>query len=88
MHPDTTSHHYLQPFQANPFAVAPSPETPPVTCLDSEPLLKKDGTSSKIRSHRGNIPVLPQTKFCPHCPAKFTRTTHLNRHLRTRMDPY
>jgi hypothetical protein len=45
---------------------------------------KKDGTPSKMRSHKGNIPVLPQTKLCPHCPAKFTRTTHLNRHLRTR----
>ncbi|KIL68871.1 hypothetical protein M378DRAFT_184747 [Amanita muscaria Koide BX008] len=44
---------------------------------------KKDGTPSKMRSHRGNIPVLPQTKLCPQCPAKFTRTTHLNRHLRT-----
>ncbi|KAL0956223.1 hypothetical protein HGRIS_002379 [Hohenbuehelia grisea] len=44
---------------------------------------KKDGSPSKMRSHRGNIPVLPQTKLCPHCPAKFTRTTHLNRHLRT-----
>jgi len=53
---------------------------------DFEPLRKKDGSLSKIRSHRGNIPVLPQTKLCPHCPAKFTRTTHLNRHLRNRMD--
>ncbi|TFK44484.1 fungal-specific transcription factor domain-containing protein [Crucibulum laeve] len=46
-------------------------------------LRKKDGSLSKMRSHRGNIPVLPQNKLCPHCPAKFTRTTHLNRHLRT-----
>ena len=53
---------------------------------DFEPLRKKDGSLSKIRSHRGNIPILPQTKLCPHCPAKFTRTTHLNRHLRNRMD--
>ncbi|KAI0297879.1 hypothetical protein B0F90DRAFT_851221 [Multifurca ochricompacta] len=44
---------------------------------------KKDGTVSRMRSHRGNIPQLPQTKLCPFCPAKFTRTTHLNRHLRT-----
>ncbi|KAN0090693.1 hypothetical protein V8E55_004259 [Tylopilus felleus] len=44
---------------------------------------RKDGAVSKMRSHKGNIPVLPQTKFCPHCPAKFTRTTHLNRHMRT-----
>ncbi|KAJ4483676.1 hypothetical protein J3R30DRAFT_3283945 [Lentinula aciculospora] len=43
---------------------------------------KKDGTYSKMRSHAGNTPVLPQTKLCPFCPAKFTRTTHLNRHLR------
>ncbi|THV06709.1 hypothetical protein K435DRAFT_710917 [Dendrothele bispora CBS 962.96] len=35
-----------------------------------------------MRNHKGNVPVLPQTKLCPHCPAKFTRTTHLNRHLR------
>lgn len=44
---------------------------------------KKDGSLSKMRNHKGNIPVLPQNKLCPHCPAKFTRTTHLNRHLRT-----
>ncbi|KAI0644614.1 fungal-specific transcription factor domain-containing protein [Trametes meyenii] len=43
----------------------------------------KNGTASKMRSHRGNIPTLPQTKLCPLCPAKFTRTTHLNRHLKT-----
>ncbi|KAI0033461.1 hypothetical protein K488DRAFT_47667 [Vararia minispora EC-137] len=43
---------------------------------------KKDGTVSRMRSHKGNIPQLPQTKLCPFCPAKFTRTTHLNRHLR------
>ncbi|KAJ3733771.1 hypothetical protein DFJ43DRAFT_994550 [Lentinula guzmanii] len=35
-----------------------------------------------MRSHAGNTPLLPQTKLCPFCPAKFTRTTHLNRHLR------
>lgn len=45
---------------------------------------KKDGTVSRMRSHRGNVPQLPQTKLCPFCPAKFTRTTHLNRHLRNR----
>jgi hypothetical protein len=45
---------------------------------------RKDGRVSKMRLHSGNIPVLPQTKLCPHCPAKFTRTTHLNRHLYTR----
>ncbi|KAI0036580.1 fungal-specific transcription factor domain-containing protein [Vararia minispora EC-137] len=36
-----------------------------------------------MRSHNGNRPSLPQSKHCPLCPAKFTRTTHLNRHLRT-----
>ncbi|OAX39972.1 hypothetical protein K503DRAFT_38273 [Rhizopogon vinicolor AM-OR11-026] len=44
---------------------------------------RKDGGLSRMRLHKGNIPVLPQTKFCPHCPAKFTRTTHLNRHMHT-----
>ncbi|EPQ57605.1 hypothetical protein GLOTRDRAFT_39318 [Gloeophyllum trabeum ATCC 11539] len=44
---------------------------------------KKDGTISRMRSHRGNMPSLPQTKVCPLCPARFTRTTHLNRHMRT-----
>ncbi|KAH9164293.1 hypothetical protein EDB89DRAFT_441133 [Lactarius sanguifluus] len=39
-----------------------------------------------MRSHRGNIPQLSQTKLCPFCPAKFTRTTHLNRHLRNNTD--
>lgn len=29
------------------------------------------------------MPSLPQTKHCPLCPARFTRTTHLNRHLRS-----
>ncbi len=48
---------------------------------------KKDGTVSRMRSHRGNVPQLPQTKLCPFCPAKFTRTTHLNRHLRNRELP-
>ncbi|KAK0202278.1 hypothetical protein DFS33DRAFT_1264057 [Desarmillaria ectypa] len=38
---------------------------------------------SRIRSHRGNAPTLPQTKHCPICPAKFTRTTHLHRHFRS-----
>ncbi|KAI0322045.1 fungal-specific transcription factor domain-containing protein [Amylostereum chailletii] len=42
-----------------------------------------DHHSPRMRSHRGNRPSLPQTKHCPLCPAKFTRTTHLNRHLRT-----
>ncbi|KAI0768690.1 hypothetical protein BD413DRAFT_605182 [Trametes elegans] len=43
----------------------------------------KNSTMSKMRSHGGNVPTLPQTKFCHLCPAKFTRTTHLNRHLKT-----
>ncbi|EMD37597.1 hypothetical protein CERSUDRAFT_114245 [Gelatoporia subvermispora B] len=41
------------------------------------------GKISKMRRHGGNIPSLPQTKLCPLCSAKFTRTTHLNRHMRT-----
>ncbi|TFY72588.1 hypothetical protein EVG20_g412 [Dentipellis fragilis] len=44
---------------------------------------KQDDLSSRMRCHKGNKPSLPQTKHCPLCPAKFTRTTHLNRHLRT-----
>ncbi|KAJ7506921.1 hypothetical protein B0H11DRAFT_1973396 [Mycena galericulata] len=36
-----------------------------------------------MRAHKGNVPSLPQTKYCSLCPAKFTRTTHLNRHLRS-----
>ncbi|KAK0213240.1 fungal-specific transcription factor domain-containing protein [Desarmillaria ectypa] len=45
--------------------------------------LKANGEMSRIRSHRGNAPTLPQTKHCPLCPAKFTRTTHLSRHIRS-----
>lgn len=40
---------------------------------------------SKMRLHGGNIPTIPQDKLCPHCPAKFTRSTHLNRHLKTHL---
>ncbi|KAH9839436.1 uncharacterized protein C8Q71DRAFT_856049 [Rhodofomes roseus] len=50
---------------------------------DTPAELKKDGTASRMRLHKGNIPTVPQTKACPMCPAKFTRTTHLSRHLRT-----
>ncbi|KAJ7259707.1 hypothetical protein C8J57DRAFT_1471925 [Mycena rebaudengoi] len=39
--------------------------------------------ASRMRSHKGNMPSLPQTKYCSLCPAKFTRTMHLNRHLRS-----
>ncbi|KAH0827315.1 hypothetical protein J3R83DRAFT_3939 [Lanmaoa asiatica] len=62
------------------------PTTSSVTVPQARTVIeyRKDGAVSKMRSHKGNIPVLPQTKLCPHCPAKFTRTTHLNRHLRTR----
>ncbi|KAF9525895.1 fungal-specific transcription factor domain-containing protein [Crepidotus variabilis] len=44
---------------------------------------KANGEVSRMRNHKGNMPSLPQTKCCPLCPAKFTRTTHLNRHLRS-----
>ncbi|KAA1472942.1 hypothetical protein DENSPDRAFT_839343 [Dentipellis sp. KUC8613] len=54
----------------------PPPSAPPAVEY------KKDGTVSRMRAHKGNVPQLPQTKLCPFCPAKFTRTTHLNRHLR------
>ncbi|EKM80781.1 hypothetical protein AGABI1DRAFT_71303 [Agaricus bisporus var. burnettii JB137-S8] len=83
MHSNASSHQRLRALPStSSLAAALGPETLLVTPADSEPLRKKDGTLSKIRSHRGNIPALPQTKLCPHCPAKFTRTTHLNRHLR------
>ncbi|KAJ7616674.1 hypothetical protein FB45DRAFT_231372 [Roridomyces roridus] len=42
-----------------------------------------DDTHPRMRAHKGNVPSLPQTKYCTLCPAKFTRTTHLNRHLRS-----
>ncbi|KAF7364561.1 Zinc finger protein klf1 [Mycena venus] len=42
-----------------------------------------DKSLSRMRAHKGNVPSLPQTKYCSLCPAKFTRTTHLNRHLRS-----
>ncbi|KAJ7616001.1 hypothetical protein FB45DRAFT_1064171 [Roridomyces roridus] len=42
-----------------------------------------DDTHPRMRAHKGNVPSLPQTKCCTLCPAKFTRTTHLNRHLRS-----
>ncbi|KAJ7874756.1 fungal-specific transcription factor domain-containing protein [Mycena olivaceomarginata] len=45
-------------------------------------LRNKDGSISKMRAHRGNIPTLPQTKACPHCSARFTRSTHLTRHMK------
>ncbi|KAJ3535347.1 hypothetical protein NM688_g6992 [Phlebia brevispora] len=44
----------------------------------------KAGNISRMRSHRGNKPAIPQTHLCHICPAKFTRITHLHRHLRTR----
>lgn len=63
-----------------------SDQKPAMSLPPSPPAVeyKKDGSVSRMRSHRGNIPQLPQTKLCPYCPAKFTRTTHLNRHLRNR----
>ncbi|KAJ7209576.1 hypothetical protein GGX14DRAFT_520924 [Mycena pura] len=42
----------------------------------------KDGSVSKMRSHKGNMPTLPQTKSCPYCSARFTRSTHLTRHVK------
>lgn len=63
------------------------PPPPSVPTREDAVEYKKDGTVSRMRSHRGNVPQLPQTKLCPYCPAKFTRTTHLNRHLRNRKPP-
>ncbi|KAH8107837.1 fungal-specific transcription factor domain-containing protein [Cristinia sonorae] len=61
-----------------------SPLAIPPTGVEGELIeYTKDGQISRMRSHAGNVPSLPQTKLCPLCPAKFTRTTHLNRHLRT-----
>ncbi|KAH8828146.1 hypothetical protein DL96DRAFT_1601966 [Flagelloscypha sp. PMI_526] len=57
----------------------------PVERISPEP---EASPSSKMRSHKGNQPVLPQDKQCPHCSARFTRTTHLNRHMRNRMQAY
>ncbi|KAJ7436488.1 hypothetical protein B0H11DRAFT_2110335 [Mycena galericulata] len=45
--------------------------------------MSQDTAHPTMRAHKGNAPSLPQTKYCSLCPAKFTRTTHLNRHLRT-----
>ncbi|KAH9858511.1 fungal-specific transcription factor domain-containing protein [Lenzites betulinus] len=69
-------------------STAGSSSTPPVAATNTSTAtasvtLTKSGNISKMRSHRGNVPTLPQTKFCHLCPAKFTRTTHLNRHLKT-----
>ncbi|KAF8170280.1 hypothetical protein K438DRAFT_1729871 [Mycena galopus ATCC 62051] len=49
---------------------------------ESSGLRNKDGSISKMRSHKGNVPTLPQTKACPHCSARFTRSTHLTRHMK------
>ncbi|KAJ7174139.1 fungal-specific transcription factor domain-containing protein [Mycena crocata] len=50
----------------------------PATTIDAS-----EKSQSRMRAHKGNVPSLPQTKYCSLCPAKFTRTTHLNRHLRS-----
>ncbi|KAJ6511999.1 hypothetical protein C8R47DRAFT_1093068 [Mycena vitilis] len=42
----------------------------------------KDGSLNKMRAHRGNIPMLPQIIACPQCSARFTRSTHLTRHMK------
>ncbi|KAJ7304833.1 hypothetical protein DFH08DRAFT_1089106 [Mycena albidolilacea] len=53
---------------------------------DANGLYNSDEPLCRMRSHKGNMPSLPQTKYCPSCPAKFTRTTHLKRHLRSHTD--
>jgi hypothetical protein len=64
----------------------PPPDAAPSASAPKRAEIKRDavGVSEKLRRHAGNVPVLPQTKLCPQCPAKFTRSTHLNRHLKTR----
>jgi hypothetical protein len=49
----------------------------------SSPTLEASPSQPSSKYHAGNVPTLPQTKCCTLCPAKFTRTTHLNRHLRS-----
>ncbi|KAI0776734.1 fungal-specific transcription factor domain-containing protein [Trametes elegans] len=60
-----------------------SPTVQPTPDASVPVTLTKSGNVSKLRSHRGNAPSLPQTKVCHLCSAKFTRKTHLNRHLKT-----
>ncbi|KAI0344514.1 hypothetical protein BDW22DRAFT_1056994 [Trametopsis cervina] len=43
----------------------------------------KSGSISRMRSHNGNKPMIPQNHRCTMCHAKFTRVTHLQRHMRT-----
>jgi hypothetical protein len=76
----SSSHHHTMLTLASPSPAQSSLSKP------SRPEIKRDsvGVSEKLRRHAGNVPVLPQTKLCPQCPAKFTRSTHLNRHLKTR----
>ncbi|KAJ6514850.1 hypothetical protein C8R47DRAFT_1032458 [Mycena vitilis] len=38
---------------------------------------------TKTRAHNHNVQSLAKTQCCSLCPAKFTRITHLNRHLRS-----
>ncbi|KAJ6486523.1 fungal-specific transcription factor domain-containing protein [Mycena vitilis] len=38
---------------------------------------------TKTHAPNHNVQALPKTRCCSLCPAKFTRTTHLNRHLRS-----
>ncbi|KAG7445659.1 uncharacterized protein BT62DRAFT_171823 [Guyanagaster necrorhizus] len=65
--------------------MSPSPPSYDSLTFQMSPVveLKANGQVSRIRSHKGNAPTLPQTKYCPLCPAKFTRTTHLHRHIRS-----
>ncbi|KAJ7160337.1 hypothetical protein C8R46DRAFT_1285992 [Mycena filopes] len=53
------------------------------TTTADKALSSKKQPGPRVRAHKGNVPSLPQTKYCSLCPAKFTRTTHLNRHLRS-----
>lgn len=47
------------------------------------PTMYRFPVSDRKRLHKGNTPTLPQTNYCQLCPAKFTRVTHLQRHVRS-----
>lgn len=62
--------------------ISPSTPTDPPT-PSAMPSTTQD-LLTRMRAHKGNVPTLPKTKYCTLCPATFTRTMHLNRHLRSR----
>lgn len=70
-------------------AITPAHTRPRLTTfrlalMNSSEVVVKVEKQTRRHSHKGNRPSIPQTKSCPICFAKFTRNTHLTRHLRTR----